>query len=60
METGGLATFLEAMSSIVTAVIGWCGTVLDFITSNEFIWIPLLGFFVVGGSVGILVRVLRG
>lgn len=55
-----LATFLENMGTIVTSVFGWVGQAIDFVVSNPIIYVPLLGFFIVGGAVGILMRVMRG
>lgn len=60
MTTEALQNFLSTLGSIVTAVIGWLGSMLDFITSNPVILVPLLMFFVVGGVVGILMRIMRG
>lgn len=55
-----VASFLETLGSIVTAVIGWLGSVLGFITDNPVIIVPMLMFFVVGGCVGIIQRLMRG
>lgn len=55
-----LTSFLTSLGDIVTAVFGWCGDAIDFIMANPIIYVPLLGFFVVGGAVGILMRVMRG
>ncbi len=53
-------TFLETLGSIITEVISWLGEMLTFITTNPVIFVPMLMFFVVGGVVGILMRILRG
>ena len=52
--------FLTELGNIVTEVIGWLGEMLAFVTGNPVILVPLLMFFVVGGVVGILMRILRG
>lgn len=60
MTTEALTAFLGTLGDIVTAVISWLGSMLTFITSNPVILVPLLMFFVVGGVVGILMRIMRG
>lgn len=55
-----IQTFLGTLGDIVTAVIGWLGDMLAFVIDNPVILVPLLMFFVVGGVVGILMRILRG
>ena len=52
--------FLTELGNIVTKVIAWLGQMLTFVTENPVILVPLLMFFVVGGVVGILMRILRG
>lgn len=52
--------FLTELGNIVTEVISWLGKMLTFVTGNPVILVPLLMFFVVGGVVGILMRILRG
>nr|DAR44815.1 MAG TPA: hypothetical protein [Inoviridae sp.] len=52
--------FLTELGNIVTEVISWLGEMLTFVTGNPVILVPLLMFFVVGGVVGILMRILRG
>lgn len=52
--------FLSEIGNIVTEVISWLGEMLTFVTDNPVILVPLLMFFVVGGVVGILMRILRG
>lgn len=60
MTADALSNFLGTLGEIVTAVIGWLGSMLNFITGNPVILVPLLMFFVVGGVVGILMRIMRG
>lgn len=55
-----LATFLENMGTIVTSVFGWVGQAIDFVVSNPIVYAPMLGFFITGGAVAILMRVMRG
>lgn len=52
--------FLTELGNIVTEVISWLGEMLTFVTGNPVILVPLLMFFVVGGVVGILMRILHG
>ena len=58
-----MATVTEILGvfrEILTSVIAWMGQMLTFITSNPVILVPLLMFFVVGGVIGLIMRVLRG
>lgn len=54
------ATFLSFLGTLVTAVIGWMGEVLTFITDNPVILVPMLVFFITGGVVALVQRVMRG
>lgn len=60
METTAVGTFLSTLGTIVTQVIAWMGEMLEFVTSNPVILVPLLMFFVVGGVIGLIMRILRG
>lgn len=55
-----IQSFLSTCGEIVTAVIDWLGDMLAFVVGNPVILVPLLMFFIVGGVVGILMRILRG
>lgn len=55
-----VANVLTALGTVVTEVISWLTEMLGFITGNPVILVPLLMFFVVGGVVGILMRIMRG
>ena len=55
-----VANVLTALGTVVTEVISWLSEMLGFITGNPVILVPLLMFFVVGGVVGILMRIMRG
>lgn len=57
MET---TAFIELLTSLVTAVIGWMGSVVDFIIAEPVILIPMLMFFVTGGAIGLITRLMRG
>ena len=57
---GTVADVLTALGTIVTEVITWLTEMLGFITGNPVILVPMLMFFVVGGVVGILLRIMRG
>lgn len=54
-----VASFLEFLGSIVTQVISWMTEVLTFITTNPVILVPMLMFFVVGGVIGLITRLIR-
>lgn len=59
----GVSTVTQILSvfkEILTAVIEWMGSMLTFITSNPIILVPMLMFFVAGGVIGLIMRVLRG
>lgn len=60
MPTETVSTFLGTLGTIVTQVIAWMGEMLEFVTSNPVILVPLLMFFVVGGVIGLIMRILRG
>ena len=57
METITMATLIADLSTVVTAVFGWVGTIASTITTT-----PLLllctGFLVLGGAIGIFGRLL--
>lgn len=55
-----VSNVLTALGTVVTEVISWLTEMLGFITGNPIILVPLLMFFVVGGVVGILMRIMRG
>ena len=52
--------FLSTLTEILTKVIAWMGQMLTFITDNPIILVPMLMFFVAGGVIGLIMRVLRG
>lgn len=52
--------FLSTLTEILTKVIAWMGQMLSFITDNPIILVPMLMFFVAGGVIGLIMRVLRG
>lgn len=54
------STFLSFLGTLITAVIGWMGEILTFITENPVILIPMLVFFITGGTVALVQRVMRG
>ena len=60
MEPTAITTFLGTLGTIVTAVIGFLGDMLDFIVGNPVILVPMLMFFVTGGVIGLITRVMRG
>ena len=54
------ATVLTFLSSLVTAALGWIGDVIEFIISQPLILIPMMVFFIVGGCIGLVNRLIRG
>lgn len=52
--------FLSTLTQILEKVIAWMGQMLKFITDNPIILVPMLMFFVAGGVIGLIMRVLRG
>ena len=60
MEVNSLSAFLTDLGSMLTAAIGWMGDLLEFVTGNPVILVPLLVFFVTGGVIGLVMRILRG
>lgn len=58
MEGGiTMASLLSDLSTVVTAVFGWVGTVASTITSTPLLLLTT-GFLVLGGAVGIFGRLL--
>ena len=55
-----MSAFLTDLGSMLTAAIGWMGDLLEFVTGNPVILVPLLVFFVTGGVIGLVMRILRG
>ena len=55
-----VAGFLTTLGDILTSVITWLGQMLTFITANPVILVPMLMFFVTGGVIGLITRVMRG
>lgn len=65
MDTGAgvmstVETVLTALGTMVTQVFTWLGTALDFIVENPVILVPMLMFFVTGGVIGLITRLMRG
>ena len=62
MENGltTVANVLTTLGDVITAVIGWMGDVLTFIVENPVILVPMLIFFVTGGVIGLITRLMRG
>lgn len=51
--------FLSEIGGVFSGFIGWIGSMLVFFTGNPVVFIPLLMFFLVGGVIGILMRILK-
>lgn len=58
--TESAATVITFLGSLVTAAIDWMGSVIDFIVSQPLILVPLMVFFIVGGTIGLVNRLIRG
>lgn len=57
MEATTLATLLTNLGSIVTQVLTWVGNVCETIISTPLLYLSM-GFFVLGGAIGIVGRLL--
>lgn len=53
-------TFITFLGSLVTAVLDWLGELITFIMDKPLILIPMLIFFIVGGVIGLMNRLVRG
>lgn len=53
-------TVITFLGSLVTAAIGWMGSVIEFIVSQPLILVPMMVFFIVGGAIGLVNRLIRG
>ena len=58
--TESAATVINFLGSLVTAVVGWMGSIIDFIVSQPLILVPLMVFFIAGGTIGLVNRLIRG
>lgn len=58
METDAMAAFLTTIGSVVTQIMTWLGTVCSTIVSTPLL-IFYFGFFALGGTIGILGRMIR-
>lgn len=54
------ATVITFFGSLVTAVVDWMGSMIDFIISQPLILVPLMVFFIAGGTIGLVNRCIRG
>ena len=52
--------FLTFLGSLISAALGWVGYLVDYIKDEPLILIPMLVFFIFGGVVGIVNRLIRG
>lgn len=55
-----VTTWLSTITEIVTAVFGWVGQAITFVTDNPVILIMLVGIMFTGAAVGLLMRFFRG
>ena len=60
MEPTVLQSFLGSLTLIFSSAVSWMGNLLSFVTSNPVILVPILVFFVSGGVIGLVMRILRG
>lgn len=51
----GVITAMEALGTLFTTITGWMGTMVDTIVAEPLFLLPL-GFFVVGGAIGLVGR----
>lgn len=58
MEVDAMAAFLTTIGSVVTQIMTWLGTVCSTIVSTPLL-IFYFGFFALGGTIGILGRMIR-
>ena len=58
--TESAATVITFLGSLVTATVEWMGNILDFIVSQPLILVPLMVFFIAGGTIGLVNRLIRG
>lgn len=58
--TESAATVITFFGSLVTGAVAWMGSILDFIVSQPLILVPLMVFFIAGGTVGLVNRCIRG
>ena len=49
-------TFITTVTSLITAAIGWMGSVVDMIMSTPLFLVPLIVFFFIGGAIGLVRR----
>lgn len=54
------AEFVTFLGSLVTAAIEWLGEMVTFIQSNALLLVPLFVFFVCGGVIGLIMRLVKG
>ena len=54
----GLSDVLTSCGSVITAVMGYVGDVAQLVVSEPIFVLPL-GFFVIGGAIGIFSRILH-
>lgn len=54
------ATVITFLGSLVTATVEWMGSMIDFIISQPLILVPLMVFFIAGGVIGLVNRLIRG
>lgn len=55
-----METFITSVGSVLTALIGWMGDILDWVMQSPALFIPLLVFAIISFAVGVLMRVIRG
>ena len=54
------STVLEFFTGLISGAINWCGSVIDFIVGQPLILVPMLVFFIAGGTIGLVNRLIRG
>lgn len=59
VQVSTVTDILSMLKTVLTSVIEWMGSMLNFFTSNPIILVPMLMFFVAGGVIGLVTRVFR-
>ena len=59
VQVSTVSDILSMLKTVLTSVIEWMGSMLNFFTSNPIILVPMLMFFVAGGVIGLVTRVFR-
>lgn len=53
-------TVITFFGTLITSVISWMGNVVSFIADQPLILVPMMTFFIAGGVIGLVNRLIRG